>query len=216
MAYCPEECGDDTLIPNLPGECDLIPRKRQIKKIGFFPCGIALPSPLTCGALDALVAANTLTFSSELAEIEVADPTVEELVVADCRPTVQITTQRVINFQDRIPINVDNSALSPAEPNVWGYDYDFWQDKKTKQALLRYLIVYCDGSVVIAKDETGSPMTASLNVFLSYERQGTGGTSYTIEIKKGTLTFKGDPLSLANKPETDANGDLFNLDSCPL
>ncbi len=213
MAFCPADCANITITTNKPGGCDLKVRKRNIDRIGFFPCSVDLPAPFTCTALEALVAANTLTFSSPLANIEVQDPTFEELQIADCRPPERVATSRVITFQDRIAIEVPAITTPTAVPANPFFDYDFWKDKKTKRAMMRYMFVFCDGSVVVPKDEAGKPMAASLDVFLSYERQGNGGNSYVLEIKKGQLEFKGDPLDF-NLPELTAANDIFYLSDC--
>lgn len=212
MAFCPAECADQTVLVNRSGDCTLKYRKRNIAKIGFYPCDVDLPSPFTCVGLEALVAANTLTFSSELVNVDVGDPIFEELQLSDCRPAIQIATGRTLTFQDRIAI--EYASGSPSTTNYF-YDYDFWADKLEKKAIMRYLIVYCDGSVVIPKDENGDPMQAELTAFISQERQGTGGTSYILEIKKGTLNFRGDFLSF-NKPELNTDGTAFNLNECSI
>src|SRR5690606_16866045 len=113
-------------------------------------------------------------------------PTFEELQIADCRPSERVATSRIITFQDRIAIETPAIA-DPATPANLFFDYDFWKDKKTKRAMMRYMFVFCDGTVVVPKDESDKPMEASLDVFLSYERQGSGGSSYILEIKKGQL-----------------------------
>lgn len=213
MAFCPADCANITVTTNQPGSCDLKVRKRNIDRIGFFPCSVDLPAPFTCEGLQALVTANTLTFSSPLANIEVQDPTFEELQIADCRPSDRVATSRIITFQDRIAIDipaVTSGTPTPANPF---FDYDFWKDKTTKRAMMRYMLVFCDGSVVIPKDEAGKPLAASLDMFLSYERQGSGGSSYVLEIKKGQLEFKGDPLAF-NKPELTSTNDIFFLSDC--
>lgn len=216
MAFCPADCANTTVTPNQPGSCDLKVRKRNIDRIGFFPCSVDLPSPFTCEALEGLVTANTLTFSSPLANIEVQDPTFEELQIADCRPADRMVTSRIVTFQDRISIETASggSPVTPANPF---FDYDFWKDKKTKRALMRYMFIFCDGSVVVPKDVNGKPLAASLDVFLAYERQGSGANSYILEIKKGQLEFKGDPLDLEyNKPELTAMNDVFDISACGL
>lgn len=213
MAFCPADCANITVTTNQPGGCDLKVRKRNIDRIGFFPCSVDLPAPFTCAGLEGLIAANTLTFSSPLANIEVQDPTFEELQIADCRPSERVATSRVITFQDRIAIETAAISGSPGTPANMFFDYDFWKDKKTKRAMLRYMFVFCDGTVVVPKDENGKPMEASLDVFLSYERQGSGGSSYILEIKKGQLEFKGDPLDF-NKPEMATGNEVFYLNEC--
>ncbi len=213
MAFCPADCANITITTNQPGGCDLKVRKRNIDRIGFFPCSVDLPAPFTCAGLQALIDANTLTFSSPLANIEVQDPNFEELQIADCRPSERMATSRLITFQDRIAIETAAITTPTAVPANLFFDYDFWKDKKTKRAMLRYMFVFCDGSVVVPKDENGKPMAAGLDVFLSYERQGSGGSSYILEIKKGQLEFKGDPLDF-NKPEFTTGNEVFYLTDC--
>lgn len=212
--YCPADCADDTLTPNAPADCDIDVRKRGIDRIGFFSCGQTLPAPFTCEALAVLVTNHVLVFSSPLANVEVGDPQFEELVKADCLPADRVVTQRSITFEDRIRIETA-ATTSPAFAKNKFYDYDFWSDKLSKKFTMRYMFIFCDGSVVVPKDENGNYMEASLDVFLSLPRQGSGGTSYVLEVKSGNLTFKGDFLSLAdNKPELEADGDVFNIKAC--
>lgn len=190
------------------------PRKRNIARIGFFPCVTDLPAPFTCVAIEQLVTDNALVFSSELVNVEVGDPVTEEVTISDCRPAQRIVVSRSITFQDRIAIEVAAGG-SPSAPANPFYDYDFWKDKKAKKATMRYMLVFCDGSVVVPRDEFGLPMAAELDIFLSYERQGTGGNSYILEIKKGSLDFKGDPLDF-NKAELDGSNEIFNINECAI
>lgn len=212
MAFCPQDCVDDTLVPLPSDVCDPKVRKRGIDRIGFFPCTLTLPEPMTCDGLTPLVVANSIVFSSRLALITVNDPEQEELEIADCIAPLQTTVRRTIDFQDRIA--VENVVASPGVNNLFA-DYDFWKDKKTKSATMRYFFVMCDGSVQIAKDDAGNYMEATLNVFLSFERQSSGGNAYTLEIKKGQLIFKGDPMDFV-KPETDTFGNIFNINPCAI
>lgn len=211
MAFCPDNCIDtEELEPNLPGNCELKPRKRGIDRIGFFPCNRTLPEPMTCEGIQALIDDDVLVFSSPLAQVVVEDPQKEELEIRDCGAPMLMTVLRNITFQDRIAIQ--QVVASPGTSNLF-YDYDFWKDKKTKQAVLRYMFIMCDGSVQVAKDDAGNYLEATLDIFISNERQGTGGTAFTLEIKKGTLSFKGDPFDFV-KPETDTFGNVFNINTC--
>lgn len=212
MAFCPEDCVDNELVPNRGDNCELQVRKRNIDRIGFYPCSITLPAPFDCTALETLKDNNQLVFTNPLANVEIADPEYDEQLIADCMPALQIVTNRTLTFQDKIKIDIPASS-SPVADAIPFYDYDFWGDKMEKRAILRYLIVYCDGTVEVPKDTNGNPMEANLNVFRSYERQGSGGNSYILEIKKGELRFKGDPLGF-NKPEVDADNELFLLSGC--
>lgn len=216
MAYCPADCEEQELLPNPPADCELDIREQGIDKIGFFLCDVTLPEPFTCAALETLVTNNQLAFSSPLAEIEVTDPTQEQVRIASCLPPKNITTERIINFQDRVKKDVPAGAsplISPAQPY---YENDFWSDKLDKAERLRYMLVMCDGTVQVAKDSTGSFMEATLNAFRAYETIGTGGTQKSITYIKGTLTFAGDPLNLSQKPEMDASNVPFNIKSCSL
>ncbi len=210
MAFCPADCASFTLIDNPTAGCDLKTRRRNVDKIGFFPCSLDLPAPLTCINLEPLITAKSIVFSSSLANVEFQDPQFEELQIADCRPAERIITNRTVTFQDRIAVEIPAVIGPPAVDANPFYDYDFWKDKRTKRALMRYMFVFCDGSIVIPKDENGRPMAASFDVFLSYERQGSGGNSYILEIKKGQLDFKGDPLDF-NVPALDASTCEFSI-----
>lgn len=212
--YCPADCADDALIPNAPTNCDLQPRKNGIDRIGFFSCGIDLPAPFDCAALEALVAANTLVFSNPLRNVVVNDPETEDFQLADCLPSIRQVLRRVIEFQDVIAVSV-TSPTSPTFTVDPFYDYAFWADKKSRSFVLRYLFIMCDGSVRVPRDEQGNPMQASLDIFLSLERQGTGATSYTMEIKKGRLEFLGDPLDFQT-PELDADDEIFYITDCDI
>ena len=213
MGYCPADCADNEVILNQSGDCEPKIRTRSIAKIGFFPCDVDLPEPFTCAALEALKDANRLAFSSELANIELQDPVYEEIKIADCKPPMRIAISRTIVFQDRVGIT--GSTGSPAIP-VQFFENEFWVDKRKKQARLRYMIVYCDGSVQVAKDENGNLLEASLNVFRKNENIGTGQTAQSIEYIQGELVFKGDPIDIANKPEIDGSNEIFNINECSL
>lgn len=215
MPFCPADCEDTTLTPIDPGTCDLDVRTQGINKIGFFICDASLPSPFDCTALETLVGANQLVFSSPLAEIEVTDPTQEQIRVAQCLPSKFITTERVINFQDRVMKDTP-SGTSPTTDPVPYSENDFWADKVDKNPRLRYMFVFCDGTVQVARDASGTPIEATLNAFRSYENVGSGSTLKTITYIKASLTFAGDPLDLNQKPELTAGGVPFNINACEI
>lgn len=210
MSFCPTDCANDTLVANVNAGCNPTWRALGIDRIGFFNCGIDLPSPLTCNGLQALVDADTLAFSQQLRNVTVNDPTFEDITIADCMPVVRRVTERIITFEDII--DVTKVVASPASTTPY-FDLDFWADKVSFSATLRYLFVMCDGSIQIAKDSTGNYAQASLDVFRSFERQGTGRGAFTLEIKKGQLSFNVDPIAL-RKPELDANDEVFLVTDC--
>lgn len=209
MGFCPADCATNELVVNQVGGCDLEVRQKTISKIGFFVCDTALPSPFTCNALQALITANVLTFSSPLANVQPQAPTFTDLLVADCLPTRQLTDTREIQFQDRIAIT--GSTGSPAT-DVPYFEQEFWQDKLDLQTRLRFMIVFCDGSVVVARKQDGSYMEGSVTAYIDYE--GTGADN-RYQFINGILKIKGDPLALFNKPELNAGGEtVFNINDC--
>lgn len=216
MAFCPADCEDQSVLPNPPADCELDIREQGIDKIMFFLCDVTLPEPFTCNALQTLVDNYQLAFSSPLAEIEIVDPVQEQVRVAACLPAKNITTERVINFQDRVKKDIPAGVSPSTSPAVPYYENDFWSDKLDKAERLRYALVMCDGTVQVAKDSSGFPLEATLNAFRAYENIGSGSTQKSITYIKGTLTFAGDPLALSSKPELDANNVPFNIKSCSL
>lgn len=215
MAFCPADCENQDVLPNPPGDCELDIREMGIDKIGFFLCDVTLPSPFTCMALETLVQNNQLAFSSPLAEIDVTAPTQEQVRIAQCLPSKFITTERVVNYQDRVKrdIPATTSPVADAQPY---YENDFWQDKLDKAERLRYMFVMCDGTVQVARDASGNFMEATLNAYRSFENIGTGSTVKSITYISGTLTFAGDPFNLSNKPELDASNVPFNIKACSI
>lgn len=216
MAYCPQDCVTDDIITNQSADCETKVRERSPDKIAFFPCTVPLPSPFNCAALEALAAANTLALSSPLANIEIGDPEFAEFSVSDCRPSIQIPAGRAINFQDRIAIDIDNSAASPATPSVPFFNYDFWQDKVDKSATLRCMVIYCDGSVEVAKDRNGNYLEATITATKKFEKVTVGRSVKTFEYIQGNIAFSDDPFGLWNKPELTASGAIFNINECSL
>lgn len=192
---CPANCADVELTALGDSGCEIKIRKRGLYKLGLFACSTTLPDPLTCENLLPLINSAAVVFTSPLVNNEFADPEIEELVVADCLPGIQNVVSRTLNFQDRIAIDIPEgvSGVPAAVPFA---DLQFWGNKNKLSLSLRYMFLWCDGTIDIGKDENGNPMAASLNIFRSFERQGSGGNSYTAEIKKGTVIFKGDPLAL--------------------
>lgn len=214
MGLCSTACVDTTLI-STTSNCDLQLRIRGIDRVGFFLCNTDLPDPMSCAAIEALVESGALVFSSQLGNVELLDPETEELVIADCIPAVKSVSQRVINFQDRVAVDVAASEASPITAANPYQNYDFWNDKVNKAVALRFLFTYCDGSVQVARDKNGNPLEATVEAYVANERT-TGTSPKTIEYIKGTFTFKGDPFALSNKPELDADGNVFDISQCEI
>lgn len=193
MGFCPANCADPEFIPIPDAGCEVKRRKRGLYKIGFYACSTSLPTPLTCDALEALVDSNTVVFSNALVNVEWADVEMEDVVIADCLPAAQEAIGRQLTFEDHIAVDVPDTASGGANPFA---DLKFWGNLNKYKYSLRYLFVWCDGVVEMPLDINGNPMAATFDVRRNFVRQGTGGTSYTLEIKRGMINFKGDPLEL--------------------
>lgn len=190
---CPANCVDVELTALPDAGCEVKIRKRGLFKLGLFACSTTLPDPLTCENLEGLIESGAVVFTSPLVNAEFAAPEFEEIPVADCLPALQNVISRTLTFQDRIAIDVPASGSTAANPFA---DLKFWGNKQSIGLSLRYMFLWCDGVIDVAKDELGNPMAASFQVYRNFERQGTGGNSYTLEYKQGTIVFKGDPLAL--------------------
>jgi len=192
MALCPSACGTD-LIGNPEGDCVLVPRKKTLSRISFFVCSTDLPDPMNDAAILALYEDGSIVITSELANIVVNDPTYEDVIMSECRVPDRVIVSREMTFEDRIAI----TSGSPA--NAY-YDYAFWQDKLTNQSKLNYIIHYCDGDSVVARDQNGNLLTASITGYLNWQKPATQGAG-NIEFKRLSINFNGDPLGFTNTPE---------------
>lgn len=194
MAICPSNCTTD-IVGNPPEVCKPVIRQRSLSRLIMFPCNIELPDPITNENIKPFFDDGSIVFSSELAEIIPGAPTFEEIRVSDCRPPERRVATREITFRDLVAVT--GNAGSPATETSF-FDFYFWKDKVDSQNRLRYGWAYCNGDVVLAKNEDGSFMTADLTVFLDYIRPAAGGTN--TEFKSGSIRFQGDPLNLNNEP----------------
>lgn len=204
MSICSADCAQFDLTPNPSGGCQPTIRKRQLDKIGFYMCSTALPIPMTCENLAPLIANNSIVFTSSLANVSWADPTFDEVVITDCLPAIKYPTGRVLTAEDRIPIEIQ--AASGVTPNLFA-DYDFSKNKQEASFYLGYIFKYCDGTLEAPLDDNGNPLSGTFNIFRAYERQGSGATSYTMELKKMEINFKEDPLKFIPP--------LLDLTTCP-
>lgn len=192
MANCPINCVDE-LIANPEDNCILEVRRKTLSRISFFACSTDLPDPITDEAIAELYEQGQIVISSELANLAFGDPTYEDVPISDCRPNLQILTARELTFEDRV-------AISIGSPVNGYFDYDFWQDKISKQANLNFILHYCDGDSVIARNEQGGLLTARITGYLNWQVPTTKGNT-NIEFKRLSITFNGDPLGFYNKPE---------------
>ncbi len=191
MAFCPAACANIDLLPLPTGGCDFRTRFMSINRIAFFNCNLAIPDPPDDTNLPPLFADGSIVLSSPLRNLVINDPETEDVVIHDCMPPAQVATRRIITFEDAIAIS--ETIVGPPDIENKYADYDFWKDKKTHRALLRYGFVACNGDFWFAKDENGNYLEAWFDIFISGQKLANGGG--TLEIKKGTLAFAGDPLN---------------------
>lgn len=191
MANCPASCQDIVLIGNPPDQCILSVRRKTLSRVGFYPCNVTLPDPITPENIAPLIEDGTIVFSSKLGNIQWADPTTEDQIIDECSTAQQVITSRELTAEDRIAISYTSG--SPATTNDY-YDYDFWQDKQENQLLMNYMLVFCDGDVVVPKTSTGEALGATMLVYISYQKPATQGGQWT-EFKRISIRFQGDPLA---------------------
>lgn len=197
MQNCAAACGEIPLITLPTDECVKKQRNKNISRIVWKPCDVDIPIPETNIGYKALFDGGLLAFSSMLANVTWADPTTEDITIADCLPPTPLVTGRELTAQDRI--KVESSIFSPAVDAKYR-DYDFYQNKIDEMYNMNIGFEFCDGDVVWARDRDGNFLTASILVFLNYERStGGSGTLFT-EFKSLRVLFNGDPLALFNKP----------------
>ena len=191
MANCPASCGVVTLVANPSGTCSTELRYQTLSRVGFYPCSETLPDPLTESAIQQLVIDDVIVFSSVLANVVLADPTTEDIVVDDCTPARTIITGRQLTAEDRVAISY--ASGSPATTTDYA-DYTFWDDKIVKQQLMNTFLVMCNGDVILPYDRNGRPLRATMLVYISYQKPSTQG-GQAVEFKKITINFNGDPVA---------------------
>jgi len=193
---CPSSCGDITLIANPETNCDTSLRQTTPSRFVFFACNSPIPDIINTSNVASLFESGVFVASSPLANLTWNDPEYEEVIIDDCSVPFRYITRRGATFEDRVAVGADTD--SPAIANLY-FDYAFWQDKLDNQQKLFYGILYCNGDLKLAKDKDGNYLTASLTIFLNYQRPGTQGGVFT-EFKQGEIIFNGDPLGLTNVP----------------
>lgn len=215
-SICPANCQDTELLPQST-QCDLQPRLRGIERFGIFTCDSGLPDPLTCVGLEALVTDSKLSFTNPLAQIDAQDSNFAEIVLSDCLPSIEKVTNRIIAFRDAIKVDIPaDSTTSPATAANPNYNWKWWADKRDIQLSVRYMIIYCNGDVVIPRDEDGNYLTASMRIDVKYENVGTAQAPMMMEYLAIQLNFRGNPIDVAYPPEENVDGTVFNIDDCSL
>lgn len=190
---CPASCNSITLLGNPAAGCQTSRREKTLSRIAFFPCSTVLPDPIT-GSIAALFADDTIVASMPLGNIVVNDPNISEIMQDECTPMARKIDTREITFEDRYAVAKD-LPTSPVTSNEY-WDYAFWQNKNDVQTSLAYMLIYCDGDVIIPKNAAGQYMTATILVFLSWQKPSTQGGSW-VEFKKGSIIFQGDPFAMS-------------------
>lgn len=214
-SICPANCQDITVASN-DEQCDLQPRLRGIERFGIFTCDVDLPDPLTCVGLQAIVTDGKLAFTNPLAQVDAQDSNFAEIVLSDCIPAFEVVTNRIIAFRDAIKVDIPaGTGTVPTDPNP-NYNWKWWADKRGKQLSMRYMIIYCDGTVVIPRGDDGAPLTASMRIDVKYENVGTAQAPMMMEYLQVQLNFRGNPIDVGNPPEENTGGTVFNIDSCNL
>lgn len=196
---CLADCASFDLTPMPAGGCALKFRNRKIKSLGFYMCSETIPSPMTCAALEPLVTAGTIVWTSPLTNVAIEDPTFEDITLSDCLPSTRYVTGRRITAEDRIAVEVAAQVGPPVVDANPLADYDYWKNKQQAHLSMRVLIRYCDGNIENPVDDAGNPIQVGLTVFRSVSNQGSGDAMIALEIKKIELKFQADPLGFGNE-----------------
>jgi len=190
---CPASCNAITVLANPAVGCTTSRREKTLQRILFFSCATVLPSPIK-GNIEPLFTDGTIVASMPLGNIVIADPNISEIMMDECTPMARKIDTREITFEDRYAV-AKNLATSPATTDDY-WDYSFWQNKNDIQTSLAYMLVFCDGDVVIPLAANGQYMTATLLVYLTWQKPSTQGGSW-VEYKKGSIIFQGDPFVMS-------------------
>lgn len=202
---CPTACADIDLI-SIPADvvCDEVPlRENGVSKLGFFLCSTSLPSPLTCANLEPLVTAKSVVFTQGLSDVTFSEPQTEDIKIDDCSPSLIRVVGRTLTFNDKRRIRIPAIA-DPATPANDYFDRDFYKNKQQLALQLRFMIVYCDGTIEVPKDTNGDPLSATFNIYRDQDRNQNGNIETIYEVKRATIQFKGDPLQMV-KPDLNLN-----------
>lgn len=214
MAFCPADCEDVTITQN-SANCELKERMNTVARLMLFTCDTELPNPMTDAGMQALIDSGKLAFTNPLANFAPSAPEFVDVVIADCVTALKRVGSRVIDFQDRVAVDIP-AGTSPVSAPVYYYNRLFWNDKVSKATTLRYGFVMCNGQVFVAVDENGEYLQATLTAYLAYENIGTAQAVRNIEYIVGQLTFLDDPMALFIRPQVDTDGELINLNSFGL
>jgi hypothetical protein len=193
---CPASCSSITLLQNPQANCIDSIRRKTLSRIFFYPCSTILPAPISNTNIAPLFANGTIVSTNRLANINVADPQTEDVLVDECSAARKFITTRELTCEDRIAVEVN--PTSPGGDNPY-FDYDWWADKGDQQLVLNAMLAYCDGDVIIPLDKNGNPLSFTLLAHLSWQKPQQQGGAW-VEFKKITMNFMGDPFALINKP----------------
>ena len=201
MAFCPAQCVSIELVANPTAGCDFNIRKFTINRIAFFNCGLEIPEPYSAANIAPLFTDGSIVVSSPLRNVTWNDPETTDVKIHDCIPDSKMLLKRTLLFEDAIALATPEIVGPPLVPANNYADYDFWKDKKKYRMLLRYGFVSCNGDFWFAENDDGSLMEGWFDIYIS--GQVLGGSGGTMEIKKGSIDFAGDPLNF--------RGPDFNL-----
>lgn len=197
MGACPNSCGDIEIISNPVADCVTALRYTNPSRFVFKPCDVKLPVPISNIGMKILHDQGLIMFTSPLANITLGDPSIEEIPVSDCDPTLKEIVGRQITAEDRIMVQVNEG--SPAFLAKY-FDYQVYDRIQQVQAKLHFGLEYCNGDVRWARKRDGEFLTMSILIFVNYQRPTTQGGRF-VEFKNIQIDFNGDPLALWNVPE---------------
>lgn len=203
MASCTAVCTADIVIPSLAQVCATMTRNERPSKLLILTCSTAIPTGIPSAkatALAALLASGDLGATGRLSQFLFADPQTTDISYDDCSPATPVVTQRDLTFSDFNAIDVDDDGTTPL-PYA---DRAFWRTVKAAGQKFIFGWTTCDGLLYWFTIDAAytNPITAILQIFTSYD---TTVANKSVEVKKGTIRFLGDPFDEFPEPYLDLN-----------
>jgi hypothetical protein len=204
---CTTACVTAITIPKIAEDnCGQIqPRDEKWSKLFLIRCDIGIPSgndTAIAAALTTLLDAGKIGASPRLKNFAFGDPQTADQQFADCDAPAKVVTQRDLTWEDW-------NAFPEHDPEgglVTEYgDRAFWRTiKKSKK--FNYGRTTCDGKLYLFSNEEGTQfLTGTISIFKGEDRTV---ANKVYEVKKGTITFLGDPEESFPEPFIDLSQHL--------
>lgn len=196
---CTTDCVSSITIPDLTDVCgDIIPREEIPSKLVIFRCDVTPPSGSSSAiatALEGLLSAGTMGVTGKLKNFVWGDPTTANTSFADCIPESPKITARTLTWDDYNAMDVDDNG----DPYPY-FDRDFYKTFCNNPGKYNFGWTTCEGLLYVCLNKAGTAFLTGTHY--AFQTEDRSQTDKVYEVKKGTITFLGDPKSWA-KPLID-------------